>query len=108
MAATVTSVTGRAESIGSKRFVIVDIALDASYPTGGESITAGTFGLATVDFVLCEPSAGYTFEYDHANSKLLAYYSDNNNASDGPAIQVPNTTDLSALTSIRAFVIGTA
>lgn len=107
MALTVTSVTGRKESLGSKRFEIVDLAFDASYPTGGEALTAATLGFATIDFVLVEPAAGYSFEYDHANSKVIARYGDLNAAGDGPLIQIPDTTDLSAVTGVRALVIGT-
>jgi hypothetical protein len=95
---------------GSRRVKLVTLAFDSSYPTGGEALPTGTttakFGLSKVDFVIIPTSAGYTFAYDYTNDKILAYYGDNNNAADGPAIEVPNTTDLSALTSVRAFVVG--
>jgi len=94
--------------------VVKTIAFDSSYPTGGETLgTAATaaagaaaLGLSTILFLHASSTSGYMFEYDYAG-KLLAYYGDNNNASDGPLIEVPNTTDLSALTSVRVLAIGT-
>ena len=58
---------------GSKRTVIGTIAFDASYPTGGESLTAANLGLGTIDQLRVFPKNGYVFEYDYTNSKLLAY-----------------------------------
>lgn len=94
-------------NVGHRRGVIVDVDFDSSYPTGGESLTASDLGFAgTVDLLLAEPQSGYVFEYDRVNSKLLAYYGDNNNASDGPLIEVPNTTNLSTVTNVRVFAVG--
>jgi hypothetical protein len=80
------------------------IALDSSYPTGGEAIDLGLN--ERVDFLVTSPSGGYVGLWDATNQKLLMYYGDNNNASDGALIQVPDTTDLSALTAIPFFAIG--
>lgn len=60
---------------GNKRVHIVEIGFDDSYPTGGEPLTARSLGMSAVDFALFEPSAGYTFEYDHTNEKIKAYRS---------------------------------
>lgn len=78
--------------------IIADVAMDNSYPTGGEAVTTGQFGLEVFDFVLGAPSGGYVPEFDHANKKLKVFYGDNNNVADGPLIEVPNTTDLAAVT----------
>jgi hypothetical protein len=76
------------------------IAFDSSYPTGGEALDIGSAS-EVILHVQAGPKSGYVFEFDYANQKLLAYYADNNNASDGALIQVPDTTDLSAVTGVR-------
>lgn len=77
------------------------IAFDSSYPTGGEALDLGA-NAETILHIQCNTSSGgYVFTFDYANQKLLAFYSDNNNAADGPLIQVPDTTDLSAVTGVR-------
>ena len=91
---------------GNKRVRVHDVDFDSSYPTGGESLTASDLGLNKVEFLIAESKSGYTFEYDYTNSKLLAYYVDNNAAADSAQIQVPNTTDLSSVTNVRVFAFG--
>lgn len=84
-----------------------NIATDSSYPTGGESLTPADLGLSTIKFLAASANAGYVPEYDYTNQKLKLYYGDNNNASDGPLIEVPNTTDLSAtVTGIKIYAVG--
>ena len=80
------------------------IALDASYPTGGEAVDVGSN--ERIEHLAAVSTAGYVFSWDKANQKLVAWYSDNNNAADGPLIEVPNTTDLSALTAIPFRALG--
>jgi hypothetical protein len=58
---------------GNGFVVVADVAFDASYPTGGEALTAQQFGLAVLDFVLPSPAAGYIFEFNHIASKLKAF-----------------------------------
>lgn len=84
---------------------MVKVTFDSSYPTNGEALTAAQLGLNKVTVVIPLPAAGYVGEYDLTNSKLKAFYGDNNNASDGPLIEVPNTTDLSAV-SMYLVAIG--
>lgn len=105
MALTVTSVTGK-QSMGSRRFEIVDITPDSSWLAAGEALTVAQLGFQSIDFILFESAGGYVFKYDRANAKLLAYYGDNNNAADGALIAVPDTTDISAAV-VRALIIGT-
>lgn len=97
------------ESVGLDQFRvnIVDITFDSSYPTGGESLTPAQCGMdSEILAVLPElGDTGYAVRYDRANEKLMAYMGDNNNASDGPLIEVADTTDLSTL-DVRIVVIG--
>ena len=57
---------------GSKRIVFCDIAFDASYPTGGESLTPGDLGLSVATHVSVAGNSGYVFEYDYTNEKVKA------------------------------------
>lgn len=82
------------------------IAFDSSYPTGGESLTAADLGLDSILFARFEPTSGYLFNYDLGNSKVLAWYSDSDGVADGPLAQVPDTTDLAALTTVNFWVVG--
>ena len=70
-------------------------------------LTAADLGFSVAPrSVVFEPKEGYVFVYDYSNSKVLAYMGDNNNASDGPLIEVANTTDLSAVTGVRVVSRG--
>ena len=60
--------------VGDRREVIVDITLDASYPTGGEAITPADLSLNDIHWLMAAPNGGLMFEFDHANSKLKAFY----------------------------------
>lgn len=94
-------------------FISGSFAFDASYPTNGESFVdsasnkiAAFLPKGQVKLVLFEQKAGYVFEYDYTNDKVKAYYADYNAAADGALIEVPNTTDLSALTDVRWIAWG--
>ena len=50
-----------------------DVTFDSSYPAGGESLTAANLGLHVAQFVNASGPSGYTFPYDHTNSKLMAF-----------------------------------
>lgn len=84
---------------------VLDVTFDTSYATGGLALTKANLGLSTVEWLEASQSGGYTFEYDYANEKLKAFYGDNNNAADGPLIEVPAATNLSAVTT-RVKAIG--
>ena len=90
---------------GNGYCVVADVAMDSSYPTGGEAVSAEQLGLSALEFVLGAPSGGYVPEYDHASKKLKAYYGDNDNAADGPLAEVANATNLSAVT-FRLMALG--
>lgn len=81
------------------------IAFDSSYPTGGEAMDLSS-KFAALKLVLFENDAGYVFQYDYTNKKVLAYYYDYDAGADGTAIQVANATDLSALTDVRFIAFG--
>lgn len=103
MAATV-SIQDSWDLGGNKTGYLLNIAFDSSYPTGGEAIdVSGAEGFAAV--IPFAGKEGYGFEWDAAGQKLLAYYADYDAAADGALIQVPNTTDLSGLATVRAFAI---
>ena len=75
---------------------------DSAYPTGGTTgfkalVQANTLDQRAPIAVIGQQCGGYTPYYDYANDKLLVYYG-NFDASDGPLIQVPDTTDLSGVT----------
>ena len=90
---------------GTEKLYIGRISLDNSYPTGGEAIDVS--GNERFDSMLLEPtSGGYILRWDAANQKVIALMGDNNNASDGPLIEVAATTDLSAVTNVVFWAIG--
>lgn len=92
--------------IEDQSVLFVTLAFDNSYPTGGESITANAIGLTRINGAIIPGNVGYTFTWDGTNSKVLVYYGDNNNASDGPGIELPDTTDASAITAAPALFFG--
>lgn len=91
---------------GNRNVYICDVDFDASYPTGGESLTPANVGLQQFDLVLASNDAGFVFEFNYTDNLLLAYYADNDAGADGALIQVANATDLSANTNIRTLIIG--
>lgn len=105
MAVTTTVVRKNIEGISRTASVLV--SLDNSYPTGGEAVDLlGLLGWTRLSMVVIPSKSGYVFEWDYTNNKIIVYYGDNNNAADGPLIEVPNTTDLSLLTQIRIGAVG--
>lgn len=81
---------------------VVSFAGDASYPTGGSAFdakwTAAKHQTRDVLAVLAVDCSGYIPAYDTSTGKLKVYWGDNNNASDGPLVEVTNATDLSGIT----------
>lgn len=106
MALTITNRAGAlpTENLGAMYCRILDVDFDSSYPTGGESLNEVELGFpdnSTLLAVIPLPRLGYVFEYDYTNLKLLAYHADYSTATDGALIEVPDTTDLSAVTDVR-------
>lgn len=89
--------------VGPLKHNIVDVTLDSSYVTGGEAVTLANLGLAqSAKFVSPGSNGSYTTVFDYTNTKLLVYRTGAINA---VAEQVPNATDLSAVT-VRLIVEG--
>lgn len=85
-------------------FKVIEITFDASYPTGGESLTAADCGLSSIIAMQAHVAAGFVFEYDLTNSKLIAFWVDT--TTDGAAMaQVANTTNMATVVT-RALVWG--
>ncbi len=91
---------------GAEYVVIADVTFDSSYPAGGEAITAANFGLNTIRTILpaiaIDPDTvdnAVLIGFDATNSKLLAFWADYSNASDGVLIEVADTTSLAAYTA---------
>ena len=82
-----------------------DIAFDNSYPSNGEALDLSN-EFNDLKLVIFEAKLGYVFEYDYTNKKVIAYYYDYDATADGPAIECANTTDLSALTSVKFIAYG--
>lgn len=75
---------------------------DASYLAGGMALK-DLFQAAAVDSrlpiaIIAGACGGYVPVYVPSTGKLMVYWGDNNNASDGPLIEVPDTTDLHTIT----------
>jgi hypothetical protein len=83
--------------------IIGTFALDSSYPTGGEALDPSS--IARVERLIANPGGtaaqgfGYVFAWNADDQKVLVLYG-NYDAADGVLIQVPDTTDLSALTNV--------
>lgn len=94
---------------GRRRVHVFEVDLDASYPTGGESLGLAALGVqnqanATVFVTQVAPvDAGYVFVYDAADDKLVVFWVDT--TVDGAALaEVADTTDLSDVT-VRLLVV---
>jgi hypothetical protein len=84
---------------GNRRETYGTVTFDNSYLTGGEPFTARDIGLNNIERVNVENSAGYQIAWNRSASAptLIVYQGDNANASPAPGVQVPNTTNLSAV-----------
>lgn len=91
----------------------VSITSGTAYPTGGLVLgDLGQFGLNTaIKFIAVEqPANGYIYAVDYSSPsavKLLIYYGNYEQTTpvDGPLIELPNNTSLSA-TTVKLMVIG--
>lgn len=97
------TVLKKADAFGEMNADLVSFAGDGAYPTGGTAIeaalrTALSKGTVDVFAVIPQDCGGYWPVWDEANNKLKVYYHDYDAVADGPGIEVPNTTNLSAVT----------
>lgn len=91
----------------SERLYLGVIALDNSYPTGGEAIDVA--GNTSFRKLFAQPTAGYVFEWDEDGQKLKAFRQRDPGAiggADVPLPEVTNLADLSALTEIDFIAFG--
>jgi hypothetical protein len=92
--------------------VVATVVASGSYTTGGEVLATTIKQLAKIStdpfWVDIRGRAGYIYAYDYATNKVMVFYGDNNNANDGPLIQIPAASYPSDLTSdsIRLYAIG--
>lgn len=87
----------RAEFVGQRKTVDVDITFDNSYVTGGEQISLSALGLGFADRItISNPGQGYLCRWDGSRTapKLLLY---RQTAATGALVEVPNTTDVSTV-----------
>lgn len=98
--------------IGDLQYAILDVQLTsgANYTTGGEVFdVAQVPGLKSVlygvDFLGAGGGTGYLPSWDSTNKKLMVFQGDNANAAAAPAVQVPASTNLSAVT-VRIKTLG--
>jgi hypothetical protein len=99
--------------LGSGNLLVTGtLAMDNSYPTNGETLDlssfypAGNLWVFQADFV---SSQGYILSHNGgtmAAGKIKAYYMDYDAVADGVPIEVPNTTDLSAITAAKILMVG--
>lgn len=75
--------------------VVKEVTFDASYTTGGLSVTPAMFGLATFLQVDANPSSsGYVHPFDYTNNKLMAMRS---GAANGVLVEETATTSLATV-----------
>lgn len=110
MALTLTPLDNQ-DVFGRYKARLATATFDTSYPTGGLDVAApakSSLGLLNVQGVVaCDncASTGHVVRYDRPTKKLQAFYGDNNNAADGPLIEVPNATNI-ATAAITVLVYG--
>lgn len=116
MALTITRVSvldKKSHALGDLKYQVFDVTFDNSYPDGGEPVAKADFGLDVgigfiPDFVAVKAGAGDTAfagHYDATAGTLQLFYGDNNNASDGPLIELPDTTSAASYVA-RLIVVG--
>lgn len=123
MAIVATPIRGveRSDTFDLSGLVAVLFFLDVSgnYAAGGEVIAAPNLktilkrtGAGELYRVTIDVKAGYVFEYDYTNDKVLVEFGDNNNAADGPGIEIPVAaypaalSGLTGINRIRGMALG--
>ena len=93
--------------IGDLRYWAGTVALDNSYPTGGEAVAASSFtNMTTIEAVMLGQTiiATNRIIWDPSASKIVLMIED---GTTGIEAQAANTSDQSAVTDVQMFVIGT-
>lgn len=81
------------------------ITFSTSYTTGGEEVDLRPY-LRDLKLVLVGPKGGYSFTYDLASRKVLAYRYDYPAAAVGPAVEVAAAVDLSVVGAVSFVAFG--
>lgn len=94
----------RGGHIGRLRTWVGTITFDSSYPTGGEAIDAGQFGMSSIVTLIVGSTdeAGISARWDQANSKIILFDEDNTS---GIEAQFANTGDASGVV-VTVLVLG--
>lgn len=73
MALTVSLTGDWLSNLGNRKATSGTITFDASYTTGGLSLTAANIGLGTIERIEFNSDSGYTFAYNYSTKKVLVY-----------------------------------
>jgi len=87
------------------RVAVVNMKLDASYPSGGSPGVAAKLGFSRLAALIPLQHSGYIVEYINDTDKLKVYQQPAAAAA-GASPEVPNTTNLSG-TVLRFLALGT-
>lgn len=78
---------------GNLLSVFYTLVFSGNYVAAGEAPAMAAGGLktsrTTPKFAAVLGKAGYVYAWDYATGKVLVFFGDNNNASDGPLIEIP-------------------
>lgn len=90
---------------GTYTLMYVEITLDSSYTTAGETISATDFGFGVIKGIWPTMGAGYTFEAVRSSDTAWLLKSYASGANTNTATELVSGKDLSAVTC-RALVLG--
>jgi hypothetical protein len=100
LALTITPIQDGVDIIGRRRVLLADVNLDSSYPSGGYDVTTVGLGLKAVvgmDLIGGNTASGaYDPIFNTQTNKLQVFYTPA--AGGGAFVEVPNGTNLSAVT----------
>lgn len=108
MAVTVTQI-GRRTVFGDRRVGFYNVVFSGTYATGGEAVTAASFGLSDLEFIQSNPSVstasttGEIVAFNSGTSKLQMFES---GAANAPLIEKQNAEAYVAGTNANIMVVG--
>jgi hypothetical protein len=89
------------------RWRVVDLTMDTDYPANGYPLVAADFKLNGIIAVIpLGQEDGYLPMWDRSAGKLKVMMGDNNNASDGPAVECDTGRDDLTNKIITCLVVG--
>lgn len=105
MASSFTRITPLAGGLGER--VVLLTGNVGVYATNGVAVTPNQLGMGRIDGMIITPQsggAGFQFSWDQVNQKIKVHQGDNTNVAAAPGIEVPNATNLTAMTfTVLAF-----